>query len=483
MDDDAPLPARGAYNIDFDNLDGFDPFATKTKVTNNFSNSIKEPLSEKKSNDSMNVCHPSRDDQVNNSLHSSPDENKNPNVNVPSSYKSRRKPIATKTSPDKPKSVKKKDGGPPKQSLKDKIAEMRKKKEQEKKEQQVPVIDIPNDDTNNILTPSYLNNLPVQRKGSGTNPSDINLPESAQELVTPPRSPRTPRGEDVNGLNETAFKTPCASEAKLKKIESPFQEVTPTLNNSESMSILKVDEMEQYTEATPIQSVSNSRLSNQVKSNKNSSSSKPSPIYNNSSRSIALLPKIDQNNIKLVKIVSNTMQRDVAIYEQALERYQANRERTLKEANDRADIEEEYNQIKHRYDKLRDNQKKSDLPNIRNTVIEESKRNENNYKQAIAQNLEAVKDFVEYKRGSNQKAVALQHELTILKGKLKINDQKQNFQERKIAAQDDQIRNLQEEVEILKQEKVAMEADNRQMKTENTELAQMVEELMQHHQL
>merc|ERR1711988_1949412 len=39
--DDAPLPAKGAYNIDFSQFDdpNFDPFATKSKVNTNFNTS------------------------------------------------------------------------------------------------------------------------------------------------------------------------------------------------------------------------------------------------------------------------------------------------------------------------------------------------------------------------------------------------------------------------------------------------------------
>ena len=119
--------------------------------------------------------------------------------------------------------------------------------------------------------------------------------------------------------------------------------------------------------------------------------------------------------LNLCKNILNSVQREYSIYEESLQKYQENQNKHIKEAADRAEIEEEYNQIKSRYDKLRDNHKKSYLPSIRNNVQEQSRRNEGKIMEGLGLSSALLKEFDEYKKKQHQKMMHLVHDNTVLK--------------------------------------------------------------------
>ena len=97
---EVPIPS-GSYAIDWDNMDlnAMDPFATKTKVSNNFGASDPTPIKEGATKNTENVKSPGS---------ASPDENKNPESNIRQTEENTKQPEKKATkSPTKKKATEK----------------------------------------------------------------------------------------------------------------------------------------------------------------------------------------------------------------------------------------------------------------------------------------------------------------------------------------------------------------------------------------
>jgi len=487
---EAPLP-RGGYAIDWDAIDlnGMDPFATKagTGISNSFGTSNPIPAQDPPKN-------PKTTENVKSPGSASPDENKNPESNIPkieeNTTKQPEKKKVTK-SPTKKKATEKrvpmkeriaamkakkaaeqsqtttetvdelvKEAPAKKVGLNERIQALRAKKASAKTEENGQESDVQSNGTSTATT---------QRKISReTAPSEATLPESVTEkssykkpspidwdtvdldsvdpfATSKPKQPAPIDWEncDINNLDpfgtkskisnnassssnptqhimsdvanpctpprnnileQTCFETPGLRESDLsnqlkdlsivndddsqllKDVESTAQIATPL----KSFNPLKITASEELTYTPDVKNHTNQSKMDSTSKNSSSllqNSGRLNSIHQHSNlaqnSSIGNLNSDDINaellNL-LVRCVTN-QQVDNEIYKHLRERERAQREVSMQEANDRADIEDYTDRLKKRYEKLKNTHNDTDRKR-KYTILENeiSSQRDRNYK-------------------------------------------------------------------------------------------------------
>lgn len=193
--DDAPLPARGAYNIDFSQFDdpNFDPFATKSKVNTNFNTSPPRDLPPETSR--------------------SPDENREPKTeNDQTQTAPAQKTITSKRAT----SAKSKLAN--RIPMQERLAALRAKKKAA--QSQNADVHIAGVDDQQALT-EKMQNLHVSPQSEINNEtiSSSSSKQSLSDKIAEMR--RRKKAENMNKLRQTDS---CASEITLPESKSSFQE-------------------------------------------------------------------------------------------------------------------------------------------------------------------------------------------------------------------------------------------------------------------
>jgi len=485
---EAPLP-RGGYAIDWDaiDLDGMDPFATKTGggISNNFGTSNPIPAQDPPKN-------PKTTENVKSPGSASPDENKNPESNIRQTEENN----SSTKQPEKKVSPKKKKPAEKRVPMKERIAAMKAKKAAEQSQTTTEIVDEPVKETpakkvglneriqalraKKLSAKTEENNQEGDVQSNGTStatthrkisretaPSEATLPESVTEkssykkptpidwdnvdldsvdpfATSKPKQPTTIDWDtcDINNLDpfgtkskisnnasssnptqqimsevanpctpprnnileQTCFETPGLRESDLsnqlkdlsivndddsqllKDVESTAQIATPL----KSYNPLKITASEEQTYTPDVKNHTN-------QSKMDSSSKNSSSLLQNSGRLNSILQhsnlaqnssigNLNSDDINaellnlLVRCVTN-QQVDNEIYKHLRERERVQREVSMQEANDRADIEDYTDRLKKRYEKLKNTHNDTDRKR-KYTILENeiSSQRDRNYK-------------------------------------------------------------------------------------------------------